>query len=158
RARAPPEEPAWAWRSSRGSCVPTAGRWRQPARGARCSASRCRWRGDTAFIVSSWAPDRFPLEQQTLRLPAMRNPIMGHRFALALALWRTATPAALASPVLPDTEQGRRAAAYLEAFNSGQDDALRAFLEANVTKSSLAERPVEQRLTGLRRAREDHGH
>src|SRR5580765_5451585 len=82
---------------------------------------------------------------------------MRHRFALALALLLTAAPAALAAP-LPDTEQGRRAAGYLEAFNSGKDDVLRAFLEANVAKSSLAQRPVEDRLAGLRRAREDHGH
>lgn len=82
---------------------------------------------------------------------------MKQRLVFVLATWLAVT-AATPGVHLPDTEQGRRAAAYLEAFNSGQDDALRAFLEANVAKSSLAERPVEQRLTGLRRAREDHGH
>jgi CubicO group peptidase (beta-lactamase class C family) len=87
----------------------------------------------------------------------MRNLIMSHRFALALALLLTATTAALAAP-LPDTEQGRRAAAYLEAFNGGKEEALRAFYQANVAKSALAERPVEQRLSAVQSIREDNGH
>ena len=68
----------------------------------------------------------------------------------------SARPAA--SPVtLPDTGPGRVATAYFAAFNSGRDEALRAFYEANVSKEALAQRPLEQRLATNRQMREDHG-
>jgi CubicO group peptidase (beta-lactamase class C family) len=78
---------------------------------------------------------------------------------LLLALAVMAPIANTAGPAvsLPDTGPGRVAAAYFAAFNSGRDEALRAFYEANVSKEGLAQRPVEQRLEVNRQMREEHG-
>src|SRR5262245_54756443 len=80
------------------------------------------------------------------------------RFVLVISAVLGMAALASAAPPLPDTETGRRAAGYLEAFNSGQDEAMRAFLEANVAKSALAERPIADRITGLHGLRAEHGH
>ncbi len=46
----------------------------------------------------------------------------------------------------PDTPAGKRAAAYVTAFNSGDDAVMRRFFEANIAPEGLARRPVEDRL------------
>jgi D-alanyl-D-alanine carboxypeptidase len=57
---------------------------------------------------------------------------------------------------IPDTETGRRAAAWLDAYGRG-DDAMRTFFEKNVSPDQLAERPVEARLQFYHRMRGDFG-
>ncbi len=50
----------------------------------------------------------------------------------------------------PDTAQGRRAAAYFSAFNTGSDDAMAAFLKENFSAEALKLAPVEERLARYR--------
>ena len=57
--------------------------------------------------------------------------------------------------VIPDTPLGRRVAAYVSAFNSGDEKAMADFWRANFTDESLRQRPVEARLTFYRRMRSD---
>ncbi|HZB44000.1 MAG TPA: hypothetical protein VE360_02080, partial [Pyrinomonadaceae bacterium] len=58
---------------------------------------------------------------------------------------------------LPETEAGRRVAAYFKAFNSGEEAAMRAYFEANVSPELLQKRPVEKRLEVYRQMREEFG-
>ena len=51
----------------------------------------------------------------------------------------------------PDTEAGRRVAAYIEAFNSGSDSSLRDVFANHFSKSSLARFTDEERLQMYRR-------
>ncbi len=80
-------------------------------------------------------------------------------FVLMLGLVVAAPFARAAEPpfALPDTGPGHVAAAYFTAFNSGRDEALRAFFEVNVSKEGLAERSLEQRVEIHRGMREEHG-
>ena len=73
--------------------------------------------------------------------------------ALGIALLGASAP----GTPLPDTPLGRRAHAYFEAFNSGREEAMRAFIVANVSARSLAERSLEARLEAYRQMREEHG-
>ncbi len=57
----------------------------------------------------------------------------------------------------PDTPAGRLVAAYIEAFNSDDPGAMRAFLAANLSPGALAQRPVEQRLKALQQLKADAG-
>jgi hypothetical protein len=59
------------------------------------------------------------------------------------------------SAALPDTPLGRRVAAYVSTFNSGDEKAMIGFWTANFTAASLSERPVEARLPFYRRMRAD---
>jgi len=79
-------------------------------------------------------------------------PVLLSSSALGLVLLGAAAP----DSILPDTAPGRRARAYFEAFNSGREEAMGAFLEANVAPRSLAERPVAERLSTYRRMRDEH--
>jgi CubicO group peptidase (beta-lactamase class C family) len=56
---------------------------------------------------------------------------------------------------IPDTPLGRRVAAYVSTFNSGDEKAMIGFWTANFTSESLRERPVEARLPIYRRMRAD---
>ncbi|MEW6366330.1 MAG: serine hydrolase domain-containing protein [Acidobacteriota bacterium] len=47
---------------------------------------------------------------------------------------------------MPDTVAGRRAAAYFAAFNSGDEEAMRAFLTENIADDALRARPIDLRL------------
>ena len=58
---------------------------------------------------------------------------------------------------LPDTAAGKLVADYLVAFNSDDEDALRIYLEANLSPEAVAQRPVEGRLQALRQIRADAG-
>jgi D-alanyl-D-alanine carboxypeptidase len=57
--------------------------------------------------------------------------------------------------VFPDTAAGRRAGAYFDAFNSGDENAVRAFFEENVARASLEARPVDERMAVYRRLKGD---
>ncbi len=61
------------------------------------------------------------------------------------------------APQFPNTDPGRRAAAFLEAFNSGREEAVRAFFQANLAAEALARRPMEERLAVFRQMRDEHG-
>jgi D-alanyl-D-alanine carboxypeptidase len=63
--------------------------------------------------------------------------------------------AAAGGTVIPDTPLGRRVAAYVSTFNSGDEKAMIGFWTANFTPESLSERPVEARLQFYRRMRSD---
>jgi D-alanyl-D-alanine carboxypeptidase len=91
----------------------------------------------------------------THRFPVIAAFVLG-ALVLGLAVAPPARPASAADR-LPDTEAGRRAQRYLEAFNSGRDEAMRAFLEANVSKTELARRPIEERLGVFHQMRDERG-
>ena len=78
-----------------------------------------------------------------------------YRLALAIMLalvMALVAPVALVegqnndAPKLPDTEAGRRVAAYLKAFNSGDERSMRQFFTENVSPAALAQRPLDARL------------
>ncbi|HEV2913635.1 MAG TPA: serine hydrolase domain-containing protein [Pyrinomonadaceae bacterium] len=58
------------------------------------------------------------------------------------------------SPKLPDTPAGRRVAAYIKAFNSGDEQLMRAFIVDNVSAEALRRRPVAARLEVYREMRD----
>ena len=70
---------------------------------------------------------------------------------------QTGGPSATAA-ALPDTHAGRCAKAYIEAFNSGSAEKMRAFEEANRAQSSLKTRPMEERLKQFEEMRSELGH
>ena len=57
----------------------------------------------------------------------------------------------------PDTAPGRIVKAYVKAFNSGDEQAMRDFFASNVSASSLAQRPIEARLEVYREMRANMG-
>jgi hypothetical protein len=69
--------------------------------------------------------------------------------AVGLALW-AGTVAAQAPPkgavALPETPAGKRMAAFLAAFNTGETAAVRKFIAENYAQSALAQRPVDVRI------------
>src|SRR5262245_50796217 len=69
-----------------------------------------------------------------------------------LAVMLAASPA-----TLPDTDPGRRAAAYVEALNSGDDARLREVLTTQFTSEAQARRPLEERMATHRRMHQEHG-
>jgi D-alanyl-D-alanine carboxypeptidase len=84
------------------------------------------------------------------------------RFAVLVAVAILVFPALVfgaepAKATFPDTPAGKLAAAYLEAFNSADAGALRAFLEANLSSGAIAQRPVEPRMKGLQQLKADAG-
>lgn len=58
---------------------------------------------------------------------------------------------------LPDTPQGRLVAAYVKAFNSGDENAMREFIANNVAPSALQQRPLDARLEVYREMRGNMG-
>jgi CubicO group peptidase (beta-lactamase class C family) len=54
---------------------------------------------------------------------------------------------------LPETEAGKRVAAYIAAFNSGDEAKMRAFFQENVPEEMLKRRPIEARLEVYREMR-----
>lgn len=71
-------------------------------------------------------------------------------FALALLVPQAAEPAAL-----PDTPQGRHLAAYLEAFNTGDQAKYLAMMDDHVDAALLKKRSVEERGKLFQRMRGD---
>src|SRR3954468_24829934 len=55
--------------------------------------------------------------------------------------------------LLPETTVGQRVAAYLKAFNSGDEQFMRAFLADNVSPQALQRRSVDERLGVYRQMR-----
>jgi CubicO group peptidase (beta-lactamase class C family) len=73
---------------------------------------------------------------------------------LFIILFATLVAAQQTAPSqLPDTQAGRRVAAYLQAFNSGDDEKIREFFVANVSPAALQQRPLEARLGVYRNMR-----
>jgi CubicO group peptidase (beta-lactamase class C family) len=60
-------------------------------------------------------------------------------------------------PAYPDTDAGRRVAAYVRAFNDPVEEAMRAYLNENLAPSAAERMPLEDRLTALRRIKGDTG-
>lgn len=56
-------------------------------------------------------------------------------------------------PKLPETQAGQRAAAYIQAFNSGDEQLMRAFITNNVAPAALQQRPVDARIAVYREMR-----
>lgn len=79
--------------------------------------------------------------------------------APAAATVRTYAPAHGAAPsgkvVIPSTPAGKLAAAYLEAFNSGDPERMRAFTNSSLV--AVPERPTEVRVQAYVRLFGDHG-
>lgn len=83
---------------------------------------------------------------------------MRSRFVLIFAVAALAV-AALAQAkgvILPETPAGRRVAAYVQAFNSGEA-AMKEFLAGQVAKEALLKTPVETRMDRYRQMRERMG-
>lgn len=59
--------------------------------------------------------------------------------------------------VIPDTPLGRRASAWLEAFNSADAARLRAWFEGHLAAAALAERPAELRIARHQQMHADLG-
>ncbi len=72
----------------------------------------------------------------------------------ALILGTVCTVAQTAAS-FPDTPAGKRAAAYVTAFNSGDEAVMRRFLGANIAPEALTRRPIEDRLQTYRLMRGD---
>lgn len=92
-----------------------------------------------------------------------------HRLAAAL-LFTVAATAVLSSPAStapramerkasrtdwPDTKAGAVARGWVEAFSTGED-AMRAFLRANLTAESLEKRTMSERIASYRKLREKY--
>jgi CubicO group peptidase (beta-lactamase class C family) len=73
-------------------------------------------------------------------------------FVCVFVFFTSLLPAAAAdkSFAFPDTPQGRRAAAYFTAFNTGSDDAMAAFLKDNFSGEALKQASLEERLARYR--------
>jgi CubicO group peptidase (beta-lactamase class C family) len=54
-----------------------------------------------------------------------------------------------ASPVFPDTAEGKRLAAFFAAADAGTEAAVRSFIEGNFPTEALNELPLEQRLKNI---------
>lgn len=61
------------------------------------------------------------------------------------------------SPTLPETPAGKLVAAYLKAFNSGDEGVWREFITTHVAKSALAKVSIEERMKRYREIRSDLG-
>lgn len=57
------------------------------------------------------------------------------------------------APLLPETQAGQRVAAYLKAFNSGDEQLMRAFFAENVSTEALRRRSVDERVGIYRQMR-----
>jgi CubicO group peptidase (beta-lactamase class C family) len=58
---------------------------------------------------------------------------------------------------LPATAAGERVAAYIKAFNSGDEQAMRSFITSNVSEAALKRRSVDERLAVYREMRGNMG-
>jgi hypothetical protein len=58
---------------------------------------------------------------------------------------------------LPTTEAGERVAAYIKAFNSGDEQAMRSFMTNNVSEAALKRRSAEERVAIYKEMRGNMG-
>jgi len=78
--------------------------------------------------------------------------------AMASGFPASATPAEPGSPAaMPETPLGRAAAAYFDAFNSGDEVRVRRFFEENVSPEALSRRPATARLEVYRQMKSREG-
>jgi D-alanyl-D-alanine carboxypeptidase len=61
------------------------------------------------------------------------------------------------SAKLPETLAGQRVAAYLKAFNSGDEQLVRGFFQANVSPAALQQRPIDLRVEAYHEMRGNIG-
>jgi CubicO group peptidase (beta-lactamase class C family) len=61
------------------------------------------------------------------------------------------------APALPDTEAGKRVTAWIGAFNTGDDGAMRKYLSENMAPEAIERRPVDERLGMFRDMRDAFG-
>lgn len=66
--------------------------------------------------------------------------------SIVLSIAMSAIAQATKPVELPDSPPGRIVNAYVKAFNSGDEQAMRNFFANNVSASALAQRPIEARL------------
>lgn len=77
----------------------------------------------------------------------VRHPLV---VVITLLIGFNSTLAQPASRLLPGTSAGRRVTAYITAFNSSDESALKKFFEEHLAKKALKDLPVEQRLPRAR--------
>jgi hypothetical protein len=95
---------------------------------------------------------------RTRRLALLASIALGIAGSTHPTLAQPSQPAAGSATVqFPATAAGRLAAAYFEAFNSGDREKFRAFETRYRAASALAERPVDQRLERYDQLRKDLG-
>lgn len=85
----------------------------------------------------------------------MRN--VSFSLAFAAALLAALAGAFAADVAYPPGDAGRIAAGYIEAFNAPGEEAISAFLLANLSPEALERTPLENRMVPLRRIRDDVG-
>jgi D-alanyl-D-alanine carboxypeptidase len=84
------------------------------------------------------------------------------RFATAALLLIAALTSAFSrqeqrGPTLPDSDAGTHVAAYIQAFNSPNEQAMREFFPAHTAKDALQQTPAEQRLSRFRQMKQRLG-
>jgi CubicO group peptidase (beta-lactamase class C family) len=85
----------------------------------------------------------------------MKRAILVCLFVSLTTAWAFAQNSA--APKLPDTEAGRLVTAYIQAFNTGDEQKMRDFLAANVSPDALKQRPLDARVDVYRQIREGMG-
>ena len=76
---------------------------------------------------------------------------------IALSLAVAGTALAKETAKLPSTPAGKRVDAYLAAFNSGNEQTMREYMEKNVAPEALQQWSMEERLTVYRQMKEEMG-
>ena len=66
--------------------------------------------------------------------------------SLLLAIIAHAAAQQADKPQLPATEAGERVAAYIKAFNTGDEAVMRAFMANNISEASLKRRSIDERI------------
>jgi hypothetical protein len=75
---------------------------------------------------------------------------------LAVTACAPAAPAAKPAEGWPDTNAGRVARGWVEAFSAGEA-AMRTYLEASLSQEALAKKPMDERMETYRTNRERYG-
>ena len=89
-----------------------------------------------------------------MRIPFRRVGLVPLLSMLSTASWSFGSTSGAA---LPDTHAGRCAKAFVEAFNAGGVEAMRAFESAHRSKSALERRPVDDRIKQFEELRGNWG-
>jgi CubicO group peptidase (beta-lactamase class C family) len=69
----------------------------------------------------------------------------------------TASAQSSGAPTLPETQAGQRVAAYIKAFNSGDEQTMREFFTNHLAPDSLARRSMDERMQVYRQMRGEMG-
>lgn len=81
--------------------------------------------------------------------------LVGIMLVLLMATFAAGQPKP--APTLPDTLAGKRVAAWIAAFNAGEDGAMQQYLSENMAPEAIERRPIEERLGMFRDMREAFG-